>query len=678
MANTSSSEEHAARLRDFAKECRELVHRIPQLTRELETILLQHNAFDMLANLSVTNLMNDPETFKEYEQTSLSVHVEFPAQLYLKHAFSDGDGSPLIAGPTLEDVDRRIHEVCECQVRLWQYDRIDEPLEELERAVNHLRRRTLVNELAVRELMYPHQLQLLLTELFGSLTTIFEARFGFSLDELISTLEAVRDLIHARVNQRRHESDEFMSNLQSGAKQYRAQQQPLVDAELLPIITQIVEASGDDDELILRAGVAECFWKLGDLLSVTSEDVARQSGVKAHAVDACLTCFSQEFGSENRDLLAPQPIHRIRTRPLMHHGGRFLAPNPQLLLPAVRPRIEELLKADNKTRPRSLTWNSYEAARSRYLESKSVELLNRILQGAESYEGLKYRFPYDGQKQEFELDGLLRLEDTLFLVETKAGILSDPARRGAPQRMLKDLEELLANAFRQGLRAKQYIASTPTPVFATRDGATATLDRAAINQIFVISVVLDDLFTFTTVLAETAKLGIFPDGDLPWAVSLGDLMVISDLVEYPSQFIHYLRRRQEINRSDLLFTMSELDWFGKYLDDGLVVKGAPNGATRINVASYTTEIDEWYRHQSGERTTYTEKPQQKLPTSLRNILTRLDASKSPSRLAAAQRLLDGWAFGREDTRERLEGFSPEPQDDIVAAVTQWLARVDEL
>jgi hypothetical protein len=62
IQNTMTPEENQGALARLAERSREAAQRIPTMTRELETLLLQYNAFDMLATLSVTNLMNNPET----------------------------------------------------------------------------------------------------------------------------------------------------------------------------------------------------------------------------------------------------------------------------------------------------------------------------------------------------------------------------------------------------------------------------------------------------------------------------------------------------------------------------------------------------------------------------------------------------------------------------------------
>lgn len=664
FVNNSTPEENDKALAQLAQRSREAAQQILLLTAELENLLAGYDAFDMLANLSVTSLLNDPETFKEYEQESLSVHIEFPAQLYLKHTYSSGDGNPLIPGPILEQVEQLVRKICTLQVFAWQYNDTDASLTETEKAVSNLRRRTLVNELTIRELLYPHHLRLILSDLFDPFNAWFRTNLGFGFADLLTVLDGFRDLMHKRINERRWDAREFVSDLRAGIEQYHTHEE-LVNESVLPLVKELLSAEGELEENLMGAGVAICFRDLGRVASLTAEDVGDETGLDVDVVEAVLQYFSQEFGSEDPDLDRPQPLHKTRTRPLLHHEGRYLAPNPQLLLPAVQPRLEEALKVASTSGNDDHTWDRYESRRATYLENKSLELLSKILGGAPSHHSLKYQFVVDGKVQEFELDGLIFFDDVVFLMETKAGLFSDPARRGAAKGMIKDLKALVAKAFEQGVRAREFIENTDTPAFVTKSSAAVTIDKSRCRETFIISVTLDTLYTFTTVLTETARLGIFPEGELPWAVSLGELMVIADIVEHPWQFVHYLRRRQAVNTSGLLFTIDELDWFGKYLDDGLHFESfESDNLGRVTVASYTTGMDDWYRFLSGERKTPAPKPAQNLPPLLLEILMRLEGTHRHGYLQSSIALLDAWARDAETLEVALSNVALDDGQDL--------------
>ena len=68
---------------------------------------------------------------------------------------------------------------------------------------------------------------------------------------------------------------------------------------------------------------------------------------------------------------------------------------------------------------------------------------------------LEYDIVENGTTKSVELDGLVICDSILFLIEAKAGSITEPARRGAPDRLKAHLKELLAKAHSQGIRAKK-------------------------------------------------------------------------------------------------------------------------------------------------------------------------------------------------------------------------------
>src|SRR5258708_7515382 len=150
---------------------------------------------------------------------------------------------------------------------------------------------------------------------------------------------------------------------------------------------------------------------------------------------------------------------------------------------------------------------------------------------------------------------------------------------------------------------------------------------------------------------EFPDLGFFDEGDLPWAISLTDLRVISELVEFPSQFIHYLTRRLRINEHGHVQGYDELDWFGTYLHDGLYFEDTLNdkdAPEMIFLQSATTNFDDYYFYVTGQRKTPVPKPTQPMPETMRKMLTELESYRPLRYLDIACAFLDMSFTTRED------------------------------
>jgi len=145
----------------------------------------------------------------------------------------------------------------------------------------------------------------------------------------------------------------------------------------------------------------------------------------------------------------------------------------------------------------------------------------------------------------------------------------------------------------------------------------------------------------TPVLHKVASLGIFSEAELPWAVYLLDLRTICELVEFPSQLIHYLDRRLKLHSAKNVEVSDELDWFGHYLHEGLSMQDLQRwGNDRVQLATYTTAIDDYFMYQSGQRQTAATRPSQHMPWKLREIIRQLEAEHASGHVAVVCHLLD--------------------------------------
>ncbi|MCA9095080.1 MAG: hypothetical protein KDA68_16455 [Planctomycetaceae bacterium] len=289
------------------------------------------------------------------------------------------------------------------------------------------------------------------------------------------------------------------------------------------------------------------------------------------------------------------------TRPYLAHNGRFLRVAPDRYS-ALQARVEELL---NPVSPKSVNknqkvWERYAKGRAKFTELKSLELLNEVLPKAIVEHGLKYYPDPEDKASIAELDGLIHFDTTLFLLEVKAGNVDDATRRGAPEKIKRDVGGLIGKACIQAARAEEYLRRTSTPRFIRPDGSVHLVDKNRIRKVFRICVTLDHMDPLNTMLFQTAQLGGFPDSNLPWVVSLRDLFVIAEMIEFPTQFLHYLVRRRRLNELGFIHAHDELDWFGHFLQEGLYFEEwVGKDVSRLNLLTYTTQFDEWYAFSEG-------------------------------------------------------------------------------
>lgn len=639
-----TEEQHREILRRLAELHESLPQTIENDAKELEGILRRFNSFDIIANISLMNVFVDPETYKEYSHEGMQPYVEYVTLLCLKHPFVEGQ-TRLIEGPDLDDIQSRVKEIFGNTMLYYASANADpndlEPRSPLER----FRVRMITRELMVRNPGYFHHVQEVLRDMFSRSPIVewMTERLGFTVDQAIAYAHAIEDIMKSRLFERRKQSKQEVKQLRAEVRQYRRGKWKGGEGpeEILSALAQLSEKKML--KYTRNIGMGSMFLALGETWAFSAEDLAATAGASVENTTRFLETLSLPFGSVASDLYMPAPTHILQTKPIICHEERYFCPVPTMVLWGMRPALEDMLNPDS---PESINkdkylWQKYQAMRGKYLVSESLELLGQCLKHADVYEGLTYSYLEDGEIREADLDGLIMFDTVLLLVEGKAGTLTRPARRGAPKRMIRDVSKLLAESHSQALRARRHIASNPEPVFALDDGSEITIDKDRIQRIFLVTVTMDPLDVFAPVLHEVAELGIFEEGDLPWAVYLLDLRVICELTAFPSQLVHYLMRRLRLNELQIVAAVDELDWFGHYFLEGLYFEEVKeSGLGWVQLSSYTTKLDDYYMYVTGQRKTPAPKPTQPMPDGFREVLAELEGSHRRGYLTAALMLLD--------------------------------------
>lgn len=179
--------------------------------------------------------------------------------------------------------------------------------------------------------------------------------------------------------------------------------------------------------------------------------------------------------------------------------------------------------------------------------------------------------PEGDSSREAELDAIAIYDSIVFLIEVKGADVTDPARRGAPDRLRRDLEEVIAKSHSQALRAKACISSHANASFRRQAGGGNFIVPEGIRNVVMISVSLATLGHLTAFLHADSEIGLFQNGEYSWIVSIYDLIVLADIIDLPSMFPHYVMRRVHTAHQGFLEAHDELDIFGYYLKEGLYV-----------------------------------------------------------------------------------------------------------
>ncbi len=301
-------------------------------------------------------------------------------------------------------------------------------------------------------------------------------------------------------------------------------------------------------------------------------------------------------------------------------------------------------------------------SRDDFTESEAVMLLSQALPGAEIYQGLKYTFSDSEDTKEGEVDGVLIYDDNLIIVEAKAHGLSSSARRGGPERLIRDLKKSLDESHNQANRLLDALDSQALLELRDERGRVVLkLDKRDFLRNFMVSASFDLLPIVGAKLPSLRKMGLIRGAEWPWVVSLDDLRVAVDLLDRPSVFLHYLLRRSQLNELPKVQAMDELDYLTHYVHSGLFFEENQQyaEADSISIGDHTQDLTQYYRRITGG-SEHGKKPKVPLSGSVKRFLDLMEKHQPKHFTSATLCLL---------------GFDSPARDELLSSMNKQIKKL---
>ena len=453
--------------------------------------------------------------------------------------------------------------------------------------------------------------------LFGNatMTTILKATLGFTYDDLISVRRAI-DRIH---------SDAFM--------QARDALGEVVGEWDGGRFSQSRERIAEG-----RRAFLDLMFLPGERASFRVEDIATEVPIHPQVIEKVLEAFSSHFSAEQDPARLVSDFLRGRNplnpATLASDGeGNYLVISLAIGTDSLRRMVEGVLKGTRH-------WKAYERIRKEASERLTTQYLAKALGTPPRRTNLKYLAPKAGMDystlgascpnpllvgEQTEADGLFVIEDVAICAEVKARSVADSARRGDNARLSRELKDTIGSAAQQARRLESLIEQNGG---LWLEGGT-WLDLSSVQEVRSVVVGLDDYGPAGIVLDELRRAGVIADEKLPWVTSLHDLATVSLVLDRPSEFLLYIRRRSASGVSTHFRAVDELDLFMLFLRGGLYVEPDPDLMHRLypatdpptavdyrryaednqmtRVATFTDPLDAWMYASEG-RARPTKKP----------------------------------------------------------------------
>ncbi len=500
-----------------------------------------------------------------------------------------------------------------------------------------------LRSLYVRGEAYQHHLLQMAEELYSEHDEWFKKNLGFTIKEAINISQSIVHEYERRFKEEKQKSIKQAEKYTDGLiKKGKAEEK---DREFLKIQKDRHSFYGDSDRI----------------LSFDLEELTKFSGYPKEKCKKYLNRMSQTFGYKNPNFpdvfknphSAPWDYNMLYERPIISHNSECFVPAfPRLPEVLLRTFYYDLI-TDKKY------WaKEGQGKYGRWLERKTAGCFQKIFPPEEVC--LNPEYP-DGN----ELTDVMVLHDRkIFIVQCKTKRLQYESQMGKDYKMLReDLEKGIKESFEQGVKARDYIVNNGHPVIKVAN-ENLIIDGKQISDIFLVSVTLygyQDLATRWANINPALKL--FKDNQYPWAVSISDLMVITKLIEYPSMFIHYVKRRLQVEQTNFQLGGDEIDLLGYYFKQGLYFKTDGFKKVRaVSIHGFSSEIDQYMLEKYGFGKNPA-KPKQEMPEKFEEYLKAVENLDSSYKTDCVIRLLDLDYQGRKDFVNMAEQTKKKTKND---------------
>lgn len=499
------------------------------------------------------------------------------------------------------------------------------------------------DSLFVRGESYPHQLKEMAHDIWSQHDEWFLESLGFTISDAL----AISESIMAELNRRINDEKEFC----------KVRAHKYVDE-----LVKIGEAK-ENDRQNLETSLG-CYYYFGNsdaILSFTLDEMVRFSSLPEDKCRSYLNRLSQEFGYRNNNHLdtfndphlAPWDYNTIYERPIVCHANKYFIPVPSVL-------NEVLLHTFYYDMIDDWTYwkKNGERKYGSYLEQKTAELLRRVFPTREVLLNPKYP---DGK----EICDVLVLHDrNVFIIQCKAKRLRHESKIGKDAQLIKDdLHKAVAESFKQGSRAREYLSNNK-PAKIQIENCILEIDSEQLSHLFLLSVTLGSYPHLITRLANINKaLNLFSDNQYPWAISLFDLGVVTELTESPASFIHYAKCRLAIEQTRFDIFGDELDILGYYFSQGLIFDAKQYEKTNaLLLSGFSDKIDEYMfeKHELGKNP---EKPGLRMPPKFREYIQTIEELELAYKTDCAVRLLDYDYALKESIMNAVEKIKEQTMSD---------------
>lgn len=497
-------------------------------------------------------------------------HLEFPPHFQeILQAFSLCNERAITAKPLLDQAGKFKNDMREVgDAIVWKMFDIPENLQ-TEKEVNsyHLRTEMMTHTLAVRGWAYDHQIKKVVGDLCALLADDFRAVYGINPAPLFRLFYTLMEKVNDKINAHRDKLHRVLSS-KTHNEMFEAYEKEF------PHLAKTNQAErstmwkhfGKNLKYAQVAMMTHADLCLEQLFTFTAAEMAAytENELSKEQIIFVFDKLSYRFGElkdyNTEHFILDNPVHK---KPFIQLGEEKYFSSLWSHIPHLSIRLLEALVSEDA----GLS-SKYNDSKAAYLENETEKLFIDHFLGAQIFSGSSWFDPTTHKR--FENDLLIVQGSFAIIVECKSGILTPAAKRGAPERLFKNLQALIEEPSEQALRFIDFLKQPGGTVsLIDKKGKYFTLDKSGIRYFIPLGVTLAQLGIVGTNLRLLENAGVTDKSmtELITSVNLPDLQIIFELLGSQPQKIHYLQKRREFEVHNQ-FSGDEMDLLAFYLDTG--------------------------------------------------------------------------------------------------------------
>jgi hypothetical protein len=428
--------------------------------------------------------------------------------------------------------------------------------------------------------IYEFQLKDLINCIFTHFDDFYSQNFGFTISDAWSFGNKIMKRYENNVRQ---DIEDSKKNAEELAKKVLSN--PKIEKK---IRENLIKENLSEKDYIERLRCFFIFNSIKDLFVFNIKKFCKEEKIsEIEKFKNYINVFCCSFGESKPDFSSFLDDNIIELKPIIHiEKDNYFVPIPKDLIFNLPKIFEKLLEKEKQKNTR--IWQRYQIRKSKYTEDKICDFFSRIFPKNNIHKNVSYT--HKGLNGESDI--LITYDNKLLIIEVKSNNFTEPAKRGAVDRLKSDLKKLVEDAYSQGRKTREYIKSEKIAYFKNKNGKTELKIRYGDEffDLFLISVTLEPLMSFNTGLKSLQTLGLFTADEFPWSVYLFDLDLVTQYIPSPTIFIHYLEKRLAAQDENVFHAFDEISYLGYYLNIGNFYKPILKDGRTPNLVSIDTDF----------------------------------------------------------------------------------------